>query len=160
MALVDDDKIKEVRGILTEIRRWLAVFRRAAHERLKNREEDASIGWHSVPSPNLIWRNPHQGILGESRKGVVCLVGENVPVREEEDARATRRFAAQVPAAVEKFPRNLKRNERFARAGGEREQNTRTILRNGLHHPLDGNVLVITARRGTTPVLGRHRGDT
>ena len=32
------------------------------------------------------------------------------------------RLAAQIPAAVKQLPRNLKGDERLARAGGERQQ--------------------------------------
>ena len=46
MALVDDDEIEEVRWILAEIGRRLAILRRTAHERLKDGEEQATVLRH------------------------------------------------------------------------------------------------------------------
>ena len=61
-------------------------------------------------------------VFGERGEGVVGLVGEDVAVGQKQDARAARRFAAQVPAAVEQLPSDLKGNGRFAGAGGESKQ--------------------------------------
>ena len=50
---------------------------------------------------------------------------------------------------MEQFPRNLKGDEGLARTGGEREQDTLSFFRDGLHHPLDGDVLVVAAGVGS-----------
>ena len=122
MALVDDDEVEEVRRILAEIGRWLAVLRRPAHEGLEDREEQAAVLRHLALLANVVRLDPHQRILGERGEGVVSLIGEDVAVGEEQDARPARRFAAQIPAAMKELPGDLKRDEGLARAGGEREQ--------------------------------------
>ena len=69
------------------------------------------------------------------------------------------RFAAQVPAAVEQLPRDLKGDERLARAGGEREQDALLSGGDGLQHPLDGDVLIVAALEVAALVLERHGGE-
>ena len=110
MALVDDDEVEEVRRILAEVGRGLAVLRRAAHEGLEDREEQAAVLRHLALLADVLRLDPHQRILGEGGEGVVGLIGEDVAVGEEQDARAARRLAAQVPAAVEQLPGDLGRN--------------------------------------------------
>ena len=122
MALVDDDEIEEVRRIFAEIGRRLAVLRRPAHEGLEDGEEQAAVLRHLALLADVLRLDPHQRVFGKGGKGVVGLIGENVAVGEEQNARAARRLAAQVPAAVEQLPRDLKRDEGLAGAGGEREQ--------------------------------------
>ena len=65
----------------------------------------------------------------------------------------------KIPTTVEEFPRNLKRDERLARAGGEREQDARLIRGDGLQHALNGDVLIVAARMRTALVLKRHGGE-
>jgi hypothetical protein len=77
----------------------------------------------------------------------------------KEDARAARGLAAQVPAAVEQLPGDLKRDEGLARTGGEREQDALPVLGDGFHRPLDGDVLVVAAGVRAALVLERHRGE-
>ena len=72
--------------------------------------------------------DPHHRILGKGGEGVVCLVGEDVAVGEEQDARPARRLAAQVPAAMEQLPGDLKGDEGLARAGGEGQQDALPVL--------------------------------
>ena len=129
MALVDDDEVEEVRRILAEIGRGLAVLRRPAHEGLEDGEEQAAVLRHLALLADVLRRDPHQRILGEGGEGVVSLVGEDVAVGEEQDARAARRLAAQVPAAVEQLPGDLKGDEGLARAGGQREQDALLVRR-------------------------------
>ena len=122
MALVNDDEVEEVRRILAEIGRRLAVLRRAAHEGLEDGEEQAAVLRHLAFLADVVRLDAHQRVLGEGGEGVVSLIRQDVPVGEEQDARAARRLAAQVPAAVKQFPRDLKGDEGLARAGGQREQ--------------------------------------
>ena len=147
MALVDDDEVEEVRRILAEVGRRLAVLRRTAHERLEDGEEQAAVLRHLALLADVLRLDPHQRVLGEGGEGVVGLVGEDVAVGEEQDARAARRLAAQVPAAVEQLPGDLKRDEGLARAGGEREQDALLVLGDGLQHALDGDVLIVASRK-------------
>ena len=123
MALVDDDEVEEVRRILAEIGAGVAILGRPAHEGLEDGKEDAAVRGHSAPACRMeSGINADQGIFGEGGKGVVSLVGEDVAVGQEQDTRATGWFAAQVPAAMEQFPGDLKRDERLARAGSQRQQ--------------------------------------
>ena len=96
---------------------------------------------------------------GNGGEGVVGLVGEDVAVGEEQDARAARRLAAQVPAAVEQLPCDLKGDEGLARAGGEREQDALLVGGDGLQHALDGDVLVVAALEIAALVLEGHGGE-
>ena len=96
---------------------------------------------------------------GKAREGVVGLIGQDVAVGEEQDARPARRLAAQVPAAVEQLPGDLKGDERLARAGGQREQDARLAGGDGLQHPLDGDVLVVAWLEVAALVLEGHGGE-
>ena len=129
MALVDDDEVEEVGRILAEVGRGLAVLRRAAHEGLEDGEEEAAVLGHLALLADVLRRDAHQRVLGEGGEGVVGLVGEDVAVGQEQDARAARRLAAQVPAAVEELPGDLEGDEGLAGAGGEREQDALLVLR-------------------------------
>jgi len=68
--------------------------------------------------------------------------------------RTARRLAAQIPAAMEQFPGDLKGDKSFAGAGGECEKNAFPALRNSLHRPVDGDVLIIAA--GCEPPLSSN----
>ena len=57
----------------------------------------------------------------ESREGVVSLIGENVAVGQEQDARAARRLAGEVPPAVEELPGDLKGDGCLAGPGSQRQ---------------------------------------
>src|SRR5205807_5616459 len=97
---------------------------------------------HLALVANAFRLDPDHRILGERGESVIGLVGEDVAVGEEQDARAAIRLPAQVPATLEKLPRNLKGDEGLPRAGGEREQDALLFRSDGLQHALDGNVLV------------------
>ena len=90
MALVNDDEIEEVRRILAEIRRRLAILRRAAHEGLEDREEQAAVLRHLALLADVLRRDPHHRIFGKGGEGVVSLIGQNVAVGQEQDARPAR----------------------------------------------------------------------
>ena len=69
------------------------------------------------------------------------------------------RLAAQVPAAVEQLPGDLKGDEGLAGAGGQREQDALLLGGDGLQHALDGDVLVVAALEIAALVLERHGGE-
>ena len=146
MAFVDDDEVEEVRRILAEIGRGVPVLWGAAHEGLEDREEQAGVLGHLAFLADVGRLDAHHRILGKGGEGVVRLVGQDVAIGQEQDARPARWFAAQVPTAVEELPGNLKSDEGLARAGSQGEQDAGIFRCNGLHHPLDGNVLVVAAR--------------
>ena len=98
-------------------------------------------------------------VFGKRGELVVGLVGKDVAVSQKEDARAARGFAAQVPAAVEQLPGDLKGDERLAGAGGERQKNALLVGRDGFHCPLDGDVLKVAAGMGAALVLEGHGGE-
>ena len=88
------------------------------------------------------------------------MVGEDVAVGQEQDARPPGGFSAQVPAALEQLPGNLEGDEGFAGPCGEGQQDAGLTSRHGLQDALDGDVLVVAARMGATLVLERHGGET
>jgi len=163
MAFVNDDEIEEIRRIFAETGRRLAILRRAAHEGLEYGEEDAAVRRHSLPSPNLIRRNPYHRVFREAGELVVRLVGQDVAVSQEQDARLASRFVAglpvgQVPAAFEQFPRDLERDERLARAGSQRQQNSVPTGGDGLHYTLNSDVLEVVWPEAAAKVVDRHSG--
>ena len=146
MAFIHDDEVEKVRRILAEVRRRLAILGWAAHEGLEDGEEQAAVLRHFAFLADVLGRNAHKRIFGECGEGVEGLIRQYVPVRKEQNARAARRFTAQVPAGVKQLPRNLKGDECLARAGGQSKQDALPVICNGLHHALDSDVLVIPAR--------------
>ena len=108
---------------------------------------------------DLIRRDAHQGILGESRKGVVSLIGQNVAVSQEQDARSPRRLAAQIPSALEQLPRQLEGDEGLAGAGGERQQNALPAVGDGFERVFDGVVLVVARLPRPALVLEGDGGE-
>ena len=159
MALVDHDEVEKVRRVVAEIGGRIALGVRAAHERLEDGEEQAAVFRHFAFLADVLGLDAHHRVLGKCRESVVGLIGEQVAVREEKDSRPARRFTGQIPSRMEKLPRDLERDERLACAGGEREQNPFPLLRDGVEHPLDGDVLVIPARMRTALVLKGHRSE-
>ena len=139
VTLIDNDKVEEVRGIVTEVRRTL----RPAHERLEDREEHTAIGGHLALLADVVRVDPYQRIIGERAEGVVGLVGQDVAVGQEEDARATFPITLHVPTRMEELPSDLEGDGRFARAGGQGEQDALLVRGDGVQHPLNGQVLVV-----------------
>src|ERR1700730_874166 len=101
MALIDDDEIEEVRWVFAEIGRRLSVLRWTAHEGLEDSEKQTAVLRYPPLLADVLRLDPHHRILGKGGESIVGLVGENVAVSEEEDARPAGWFAAQVPAAAE-----------------------------------------------------------
>src|SRR6185369_17042005 len=87
-------------------------------------------------------------------------IRKNVAVRQKKNARTARRLTAQIPATVKQLPRDLKGDEGFAGAGSEREQNALPVVCDSLQHPLDRDVLIISAGMRTAFVLEGNRGET
>ncbi len=100
-----------------------------------------------------------QRIFGEGGEGVVGLVGEDVAVGEEEDARTARGLAAEVPARVEELPGDLESDKGFAGAGGEGEEDALISGGNGSEDALDGDVLVIAALEIAATIFERDGGE-
>ena len=100
-----------------------------------------------------------QRILGKRREGVVGLIGQDVAVGEEQDARPPRRLARQVPAALEQRPGDLEGDGGLAGAGGERQQDALLAGGDGFQRVLDGVVLVVARLPGAAraPRTARRR---
>ena len=159
MAFVDDDKVKEVGRIGAEMGRRMAVDLRPAHEGLEDRQEDAAVLRRSPLLADLARFDAYQRVVGERREGVVGLVGEDVAIGEEQNPRPPFGPSAQVPARLKQLPRELKRDEGLAGAGGEREQDPLAAVGDRLQHPLDGEVLVVAPLEVAAPIFERHGGE-
>ena len=83
VALVDHDEVKEVGRITCED--GLALSR---HESLEDREKDAGIRRDPTSLPQAVRIDPGDGIGGECGKRVIGLIGKDVAVGKEQDARA------------------------------------------------------------------------
>src|SRR3546814_3378742 len=75
---------------------------------MEDGEEHAAVLRHPPALADALRVDPHQRVLGKGREGVVGLVRQDVAVGQEQDARPPRRLAAEVPAAVEQLPGDLK----------------------------------------------------
>ena len=81
---------------------------------------------------------------GKGGEGVVGLVGEDVAVGEEQDARAAHGLAGEAPFRVEQFPGDLEGDGGLAGSGGEGEQDAPVAPRDRLQSAaVDGLVLVV-----------------
>ena len=88
MAFVDDDEVEEVRRVLAEVGRRLAVLGWSAHEGLKDREEQAAVLGDFALLLDVCRFDPHHRIFGERREGVERLVGEDIAIGKEQNARS------------------------------------------------------------------------
>lgn len=96
----------------------------AKHEGLKDREEQAAVLRHLALLFDLIRLDPDQSIFRKCRERMERLIGQNVTIGQEQDARSASRFAArfpvgQIPATLEQLPLQLKRDESFAGSGSQ-----------------------------------------
>ena len=159
VALVDDDEVEEVGRVLAEVGRGSPSFAGPLMKVWKMvKKRLPFLG--TLPFLRDVGRgDAHHRVLGEGGEGVVGLVGEDVAVGEEEDARAARGLAGQVPAAVEELPGDLEGDEGLAGAGGQREQDALLAGGDRLHDALDGDVLVVAARVRAALVLEGHGGE-
>ena len=162
MALVYDDEIEEVGWIFAEIRAGMPAFiGRPAHESLEDGEEEAAVLRHLALLADILRGYPHQRVLREGGEGVEGLVGEDIAVGQKQDAWPPGRLAPllpidQVPAAVEQLPCDLEGDEGLARARGQSQQDAPLSGGDGIQHPFDGDVLVITGWMAAAFVLERH----
>ena len=100
-----------------------------------------------------------QRVLGKRREGVVGLIGQDVAVGEEQDARPPLGLARQVPAALEQRPGDLEGDGGLAGAGRERQQDALLAGGDRLQRVLDGVVLVVARLPGAaaSPRTARRR---
>src|SRR5690606_3011522 len=107
VAFVDDDEVEEAGRIVAEVRRLRRVAavvptiiftgggrdnRRylSGHERLENGEEQAAVLRHLALLADIRRRDTHERILGKRGERVVGLIGKDVTVGKEQDARPAR----------------------------------------------------------------------
>lgn len=150
VTLVDDDEVEEIGGILFIER----IF--PAHESLKNRKIE-TVAFRNDPAvfSDFLRRQSSHCALVECSEVDQCLIGENVPVGEEEDARQTELSGigggAQIPLGLHEFPADLESDEGFAGSGGESEQNPVASGGNGIKNAVDGDFLIVARRLGADP---------
>ena len=92
VALIDDDEIEEIRRIVPEVGRRVALGVTPGHEGLEDGEEDVAVLRHPALLADGFRVDTHQRILGEGREVIEGLVGEDVPVGQEQDSRLTARL--------------------------------------------------------------------
>ena len=164
MAFVDDDEVEEVGRIIAEARRGLAGRIAAGHEGLEDGEEDVAVLRHAALLADDLGVDPHQRVFGEGRERVVGLVGEDVAVGQEQDARTAGRLAfalpvGEVPSALEQLPGELEGDEGLAGAGRQRQQDAVLPRGDGLQRAPDGDVLVVARLPVAALVLERDGGE-
>src|SRR5690348_1264696 len=97
MTLIDDDEVEKIRWVFAKVRRRFSVFRLAAHERLEDCKEDASVLRYFAFLSDVTRRDAHQRIFRKRRECVIGLIGENISVGKEKNARPSPRFARKIP---------------------------------------------------------------
>ena len=94
----------------------------------------------------------HQCVFRKGAEGVEGLIGQDIPVGEEQDARSAARFlpipkpvapVGQVPAAVEELPGDLERDCCLTRAGCEGQQDAVLSPSECVECPGDCVVLIV-----------------
>ena len=146
VAFVDDDEVEEVGRVLpVELPARLAL-----HERFVDREENGRVRRHLVVAlVDRLGRDAGERVFVKSAEVDQPLVGEDVAVSDEEDARRPRARTSvalrrlEVPPRLEELPRDLERDERLARAGGEREEDAPLPRRDRIGHAVDRQLLVV-----------------
>jgi len=139
MTLINHDEVKEICGIFAKV---VGAFL-AAHESLEDGEKDAAVGGDASQSGDLVGTDAHQGIFGEGGEGVEGLIGQDVAIRQEEDARQAFAIAFQVPAGVIKLPGDLEGDEGLAGAGCQRQQDALFVRGDGCHGFVDRDLLIV-----------------
>ena len=138
VALVDDDEVEEVPGVLSEVGRVV----RAAHEGLEDGEEDAAVRGYASVLCHAVGLDAHQSVLLEAAEVYHGLLGERVAVGQEEDAR-TRAGLLQVPSCLEEFPGDLEGDEGLASTCSEGEQDALLALRYALQDLAHSRFLIV-----------------
>ena len=87
--------------------------------------------------------------MRECTKGIVCLVGQDIAVRQKQYTRSPRAHFIQVPACLEQLPDNLERNTGFARSGGQSEQNAVFALCHSLNNGINSICLVVAGLKAS-----------
>ena len=161
MTLIDDDKIEKVGRVVAEIRRGIAVLVRAAHEGLEDGEEHGGVLGDAAALTDFLGLDANPcAVFSKSGKGVVGLVGQDIAIGQEQDARSPRRLARHVPAALEQSPGDLKGDGGLAGAGRQRQQDALLAGGDRFQRVLDGIVLIVPRLPSAAALLERHGGET
>src|SRR6202034_219108 len=88
MALVHDNEIEEIRRIFAVVVLAVSMGVRTAHESLEDREKDARILRHAAFLADVIRLDAGKRIFRKIGEFVVGLIGEDIAVGQEQDARA------------------------------------------------------------------------
>ena len=152
MAFVDDDEVEKVLCVFAEVGR----VARTTHEGLEDREKQTAVLRHPALLADLARLDPYQRVFRKRRERVECLIRQNVSIREKQNPRAARWLTRQVPAALKKFPRDLKRDECLARTSRQREQDAFALSAKGFQYTLHRDVLIVAALEKTAAILEGH----
>lgn len=102
---------------------------------------------------DLLGADADEGIVLKGIEGIEGLIGEDVPIGQEEDAGTTLAVALQVPAAVEELPGDLKGNGRLPGPRSEGEEDALLPLGHRVQDAGDGVLLIIAHLPGPALVL-------
>src|SRR5690606_19210264 len=108
------------------------LIRLPAGEGLEDREEDAAVLRHAALLPDRVGADAHQRVVWKGGEGVVGLIGEDVAVCEEQNARPARRLATPSPSGMEQLPGDLEGDEGLAGTGGEVQQDAVAAIGDGV----------------------------
>ena len=109
VALINDDEVEEIGGVVTKYRGWFALGIGASHKGLEDGEEDIAILGGTAFLSDLIGGDPHQSIFREGRETVERLIGQDIAVGQKQDAGTAGRFTfalpvIDVPATMKQLP--------------------------------------------------------
>ena len=146
MALVHDDEVEEVGRVLSVQARAAFVF--------GNGLIDGEVDF--PPLADLAVGDLPAGIA-ERREGLVLrVVDQDVAVGKVENLGAAV-FARPVPQGVPELPADLEGDQGLAGAGRHREQDSPLPFQDRLHHPIDGDLLVVAKLLLGLMVAGREK---
>jgi len=99
----------------------------SGHEGLEDGEEDVAVLRHAALLADDVGVDPHERAFGESGERIVGLVGADVAVGQEQDARPAGGLGLTLPvgevsAALEQLPGELEGDEGLAGAGRKDQQ--------------------------------------
>ena len=149
VALVDDDEVEEILGVLPEVRLV------TCHECLEDGEEDRTVGRHLTLLAYGSRLDSQACVFRESVETSIGLVGQYVAVGEEEHFRSGV-CSCHIPFGLKELPSYLEGDEGLSRTRGEGEQDALLAVCDGVEHVVDGNLLIVAHSLLAILIEGLH----